>query len=186
MTPDIAASTDTDVSRIAASWRVLNGRIRSSLAELRPEDYALEARPGYWPIWAIAGHLAGTRVYWLCSIFKQPGAETTPFAITDTEGWEDHPEQPRSKEEVLGAIDSTWRVVERWLSDWPASRLTDVVSRPRFDGGTQWQTHQSLLVRMLSHDGFHAGEISVILGMHGRGEIDLWRGIEVDPLRGVR
>ena len=178
---ETAQATDTDISRIAASWRVLNGRIRTTLADLRAEDFALEARPGYWPIWAIAGHLAGTRVYWLCQIFKQPGSETTPFSLTDTDGWEDHPEHPRSKDEVLRAIDSTWGVVERWLTDWSASRLTDVVSRPRFDGGTQWQTHQSLLVRMLSHDGFHAGEISVILGMHGRGEIDLWRGMEVSP-----
>ena len=175
------APTDTDISRIAASWRVLHERIRTMLVELRPEDYALEARPGYWPIWAIAGHLAGTRVYWLCAVFKQPGAESTPFAITDTDGWEDHPEQPRSKDEVIGAIDSTWQVVERWLSDWPASRLTEVVSRTRADGSTQWQTHQSVLVRMLSHDGYHAGEISLIMGIHGRGEIDLWRGMEVSP-----
>lgn len=181
MTPDVVAATDTDISRIAASWRVLNGRIRTTLAELRPEDFALEARPGYWPIWAIAGHLVGTRVYWVCMILKQPGIETTPFATADAEGWEDHLDQPRSKEEILGAIDSTWQVVERWLSDWRESRLTEKVSRPRADGGKQWQTHQSILVRMLSHDGFHAGEISVILGMHGRGEIDLWRGMEVDP-----
>jgi uncharacterized damage-inducible protein DinB len=175
MTPEVAASTDTDISRIANSWRVLNGRIRSSLAELRPEDFALEARPGYWPIWAIAGHLVGTRVYWVCHILKQPGVETTPFASPDGEGWEDDLDHPRSKEELLGAIDSTWRVVERWLTDWPASRLSEVVSRRRMDGGTQWQTHQSVLARMLSHDSFHAGEISVILGIHGRGEIDLGR-----------
>lgn len=36
-------------------------------------------------------------------------------------------------------------------------------------------TRASILNRMLSHDAFHAGEISQLLGRHGLPVIDLWR-----------
>jgi uncharacterized damage-inducible protein DinB len=42
-------------------------------------------------------------------------------------------------------------------------------------GKTQSHTRQSVLMRILSHDAFHTGEISQLMSMHGLGEIDLWR-----------
>ena len=42
-------------------------------------------------------------------------------------------------------------------------------------GKTQRHTRQSVLMRLLSHDAFHTGEISQLLSMHDLGEIDLWR-----------
>jgi hypothetical protein len=31
-------------------------------------------------------------------------------------------------------------------------------------------------MRLLTHDAYHAGEISQALGMHGLQEVDLWTG----------
>ena len=31
-------------------------------------------------------------------------------------------------------------------------------------------------MRLLTHDGYHGGEISLTLGMHGLKEVDLWTG----------
>jgi hypothetical protein len=42
-------------------------------------------------------------------------------------------------------------------------------------GKTQRHTRQSVLMRMLTHDAYHSGEISQVLGSHGLPEIDLWR-----------
>jgi hypothetical protein len=42
-------------------------------------------------------------------------------------------------------------------------------------GKTQIHTRQSVLMRLITHDAFHAGEISEILGIHRLPEIDLWR-----------
>ena len=36
-------------------------------------------------------------------------------------------------------------------------------------------TRASVLNRLFSHDAFHAGEISQLLGLHHLPEIDLWR-----------
>jgi hypothetical protein len=38
-------------------------------------------------------------------------------------------------------------------------------------------TRQSVLYRMLTHDAYHTGEISLTLGSAGLGEVDLWRGL---------
>jgi hypothetical protein len=42
-------------------------------------------------------------------------------------------------------------------------------------GKTQIHTRQSVLMRLITHDAFHSGEISEILGTHRLPEIDLWR-----------
>jgi len=44
------------------------------------------------------------------------------------------------------------------------------------DGRIQIITRQSVLMRLLTHDASHAGEISQTLGVHGLPEIDLWTG----------
>jgi len=44
------------------------------------------------------------------------------------------------------------------------------------DGKIQIHTRQSVLMRLLTHDAGHCGEISQTLGMHGLGEVDLWTG----------
>jgi hypothetical protein len=44
------------------------------------------------------------------------------------------------------------------------------------DGKIQVHTRQSVLMRLITHDASHAGEISQTLGMRGAVELDLWRG----------
>ena len=156
-------------------WRQYNARLVDKIRSLSDEQLKLRARANYWPIWAIAAHTAGTRVYWLCGVFKESGAETTPF--TDPlsgVGWEDDESTPRSSAEVVTALESSWAIVERCLNTWSPSMLSDEFTRER-DGKIQIHTRQSVLMRLLSHDAFHSGEISEILGMHRLPEIDLWR-----------
>jgi hypothetical protein len=45
------------------------------------------------------------------------------------------------------------------------------------DGKIQVLTRQSVLMRLITHDASHAGEISQTLGIHGVAkELDLWTG----------
>src|SRR6266568_4233273 len=103
-------SYDPGVKSIAPfydRWGQYNGRLVDAIRNLSDEQLTLRATPTYWPIWAIAGHTAGARVYWLCGVFKEPGAETTPF--TDPlsgVGWEDDESRPRGSAEVVTALDS--------------------------------------------------------------------------------
>jgi uncharacterized damage-inducible protein DinB len=156
-------------------WRQYNARLVDKIRSLSDEQLKLRARPNYWPIWAIAAHTAGTRVYWLCGVFKESGAETTPF--TDPlsgYGWEDDENTPRSSNEIVTALESSWKIVDRCLEQWTPSMLGDEFTR-EFGGKTTMHTRQSVLMRMITHEAYHNGEISLVLGMYGLPEIDVWR-----------
>ena len=156
-------------------WRQYNARLVEAIRPLSDEQLRLRASPANDPIWALAAHTAGARVYWLCGVLKEPGAETTPF--TDPlsgAGWEDDPDTPRGASELVGALESSWRIVERCLDRWTASMLDLELTRDA-RGTTQRHSRQAVLMRLVTHDAFHSGEISQLLGANGIGAIDLWR-----------
>jgi hypothetical protein len=72
------------VAPLFVGWEQLNDRIAEAVGSLSADELAWTPAPNMWPIWALAGHLAGGRVYWLCHILKEPGADSTPF--TDPSG----------------------------------------------------------------------------------------------------
>jgi uncharacterized damage-inducible protein DinB len=155
-------------------WPQYNRRFTERVAELTDAQLALRPSAEHWPIWAIVGHTAGSRVYWLCHVFGEPGAETTPFAGPYGEGWEDDPDHPRSAAELVDAMTCTFAIVERALDRWTPDSLGDTVVRMYRD---QRQLHDraSVLQRMLTHEAYHVGEISQTLGQHGLEEIYIWR-----------
>ena len=105
----------------------------------------------------------------------EPGAETTPFIDPASGiGWEDDLATPRSAAEVVGALETSWRIVAGCLERWTPDMLEVAFPRIGMDGREQMHTRQSVLMRMLSHDAYHAGEISLALGENGLTAIDLW------------
>jgi uncharacterized damage-inducible protein DinB len=155
-------------------WQVYNDRLIEAIQGLSDEQLKLRPGPDQWPIWAIAGHMAGMRAYWLCGVFGEPGAETTPFVDFMTGlGWEDDEATPRSADELVGALTSTWGLVESCLDRWTPETL-GVTATVELASGPRVHTRQSVIMRMISHDAYHCGEISQILGMNGRPAINLW------------
>ncbi|HKB28285.1 MAG TPA: DinB family protein, partial [Candidatus Limnocylindrales bacterium] len=145
-----------------------------AIRPLTPAQLALDGGIPAWPIWAIVGHTAGTRPYWLCSVFGEPGAEATPFPNSANEpGWEDDLSHPRSADELIGALETTWAIVEAVLERWTSDML-DEPFRREIHGKIQHHTRQSVLMRMISHDAYHAGELSQILGAADLVQVDLW------------
>ena len=161
-------------------WQLGNVDLMAALKDLTPEQLGT---PADRPIWASAAHLAGTRVYWLCHIFKEPGAETTPFTDPSGVGWEDDLSHPRSAAEITGALASTGRIIERCMETWTPESLSQEARRVLADGRVQIHTRQSVLMRIITHDAFHIGEISSVLGTLGlsgrtpNGPIDMWAGL---------
>lgn len=168
--------SEGSVAGLFRQWPQYNSRLVEAIRPLTAEQLALKASPRHAPIWALAAHTAGGRVFWLCGILKEKGAETTPFIDPASGfGWEDEPDKPRSAAEVVGALESSWRIVEGCLQRWTLPMLDEEFTRET-KAGAQRHSRQSVLLRLLSHDAFHSGEISQLLGAHRIGEIDLWRG----------
>jgi len=165
-------------------WRLANEALVKAIAPLTPAQLATEVYPKA-PIWGSVAHLAGTRVYWLCEIAKEPGKNETSFRDLDiaTGGWEDDPAHPRSAEELVGALESTFRVIDSTLARWGDDTDAIEVRMTRADGTVRIHTRGSILWRMITHDAFHIGEISLAMGTHGigpnegNGPIDLWIGL---------
>ena len=162
------------VTRFYADWPDYNRRITAAVRAMSPEDLALTV-PGsnHWPIWAVVGHMAGTRSYWLCEIAGEPGRETTPFTDPSGMGWEDDLEHPRGAAELVAALDATFAIVAATLERWTPEMLDERILR---EGARGRQSHsrQSILLRMINHDAYHVGEIGLALSTNGRDPIDLW------------
>src|SRR2546423_12017834 len=116
------------VGALYEGWARINSRIRDRLPQMSAEELQLRGAAD-WPVWALFSHLAGARVYWLCGIFKEPGAETTPFRDPFGEGWEDRLDVPRGADELAFAVESSWRIVESCLVGWTVDSLAQAFER---------------------------------------------------------
>jgi hypothetical protein len=164
-----------------ADWAGYNRRWIEGLARLTEGDLALvahAARDGGdepWPIWAIAGHCTGTRVFWFCDVFGEPGAEPAPFGGGVTYP-EDDLSHPRSSAELVAAFESTWQICEGVMRRWTPDSLDVTARRASGRRPAQVHTRQSILLRMISHEAYHLGEVNLVLGSNGREPIDPWPG----------
>ncbi len=165
------------VRHLYHGYERIGRRLVDGIRDLDAEALAL-GPPG-WPVWAIASHVASTRVYWLCRVAGEPGLESTPFADAD-DGWEDDLDHVRSAGELLHALESTWPVVAAALDGWTEPMLIEKFTRRRNDE-VQEHSRASILTRLATHEAFHTGEISAILGSHGLAAVDPWDGPNPDP-----
>jgi uncharacterized damage-inducible protein DinB len=156
-------------------WPQYNRRLSEVVGAMTDEQLAIQPAPDRWPIWATVGHTVSARVYWLCGIVGEPGAETTPWADpVNDEGWEDDLTHPRTAEELVGVIGSTWAIVDGVLDRWTPEMLGEDIER--FYGETrQVHSRSSILQRLLTHEAYHCGELSQTLGIAGLPQVDLWR-----------
>jgi uncharacterized damage-inducible protein DinB len=153
-------------------WPQYNRRLRDVVAAMTDEQLAIRPSADGLPIWATIGHTAAMRVYWLCNVIGEPGAETTPFTDAATD-WADDLDHPRGADELAEALDSTFRLVEGCLDRWTTDMLTDEIRRD-YDGTIQVHTRSSILQRLLTHEAYHCGQLSQTLGIHDLPQIDLW------------
>lgn len=161
------------VKKFYDRWSQYNQRMVDVVAEMSVDQLAVKPSDDGWPLWATIGHTAGGRVYWLCVVAGEPGASDTPFADPANEGWEDDLDNPRSADELVNALNSTWNIIEGCLERWTPQSIGQEIRR-EYGGTTQLHTRGSILQRLFSHDAYHCGELSQTMGIHGFTQIDLW------------
>jgi uncharacterized damage-inducible protein DinB len=164
------------VAPLFEGWHRTQASLVRRVPELGPQELQLSASPDGWPIWAIVSHIAAARVYWLCGVFKEPGAETSPFSDPLGESWEDRLDVRRSSSDLMFALESSWQIVESCLTRWTPAMLDETFTRER-PGEVQRHTRQSVLTRLVMHDAFHSGEVSSLLGANGLASMDPWEPV---------
>lgn len=161
------------VAPLFEGWQRTQASLIHRVPKLGPQELQLRASPDGWPIWAMVSHIAGARVYWLCGILKEGGAEATPFSDPLGDGWEDRLDVPRGSNDLMFAVESSWQIVESCLTRWKPEMLSETFTRERA-GEVQRHTRQSVLTRLVMHDAFHCGEVSSLLGANGLASMDPW------------
>ena len=157
-----------------STWPEYNRRLRDLVAAMTVEQLAIRPSPDRWPLWATVGHAACQRVFWLCDVAGEPGAEMTPFtnAGYDCPG-DDDLEHVLSAAELAEALDSTFRIVENCLDQWTLPMLVEEIRNPDWDGSSV-PTRGWVIQRVFSHDVSHIAELNEALGNAGLPQVDLW------------
>jgi uncharacterized damage-inducible protein DinB len=162
------------IRRFYDRWPHYNRRLTEVVGAMTDDQLAIRPAPERWPIWATVGHTAAARTYWLCAVVGEPGAETTPWADPNADGWEDDLDHPRSAAELVRALDTTFAIIEGCLDRWTPQTLDEVIER-QYGGRVQVHSRASILQRLLTHEAYHCGELSQTLGIRDLPQIDLWR-----------
>jgi hypothetical protein len=82
----------------------------------------------------------------------------------------------RRADELVDALTSSRRIIERCLGRWTPESPGETARRAWGDK-VQIHTRQSVLWRLVTHDAFHSGEVSLVLGSHGLAAIEMWSGL---------
>jgi hypothetical protein len=156
------------------TWPDHNRALRDVVAGLTPAQLALRPSPGRWPMWATIGHLACQRVFWLCDAVGEPGATSTPFpdAGINCPGDEDL-EHVLGPEQLVAALDTTFRIVEQRLDGWTWDRLGEQIQHPEWDPGWSY-TRGAIIQRVYAHDVYHTAEVNEVLTGADLTLVDLW------------
>ncbi len=166
--------SDVTIRPAYSTWLTVNRRLREVVATLTDGQLAIRPSPDRWPIWATVGHAACQRVFWLCDFVGESGAEATRFmnAGYDCPG-DDDLEHDLSAEELVQALDSTFRIVEGCLDRWTPTMLGEELRRPEWQG-TWVQTRGAVIQRVFAHDVYHVAELNEALGLAGLPQVGLW------------
>jgi uncharacterized damage-inducible protein DinB len=154
-------------------WPQYNQRFRDAVAAMTDEQLAIRPSPERWPIWATVGHAACQRVFWLCDFAGEPGADTTRFtnAAYNCPG-DDDLDHPLNADELVEALDSTFRIVENCLDRWTMDMLAEELRRDWDE--TRVHTRGWVIQRVFAHDVYHCAELNETLGTARLQQIDLW------------
>jgi uncharacterized damage-inducible protein DinB len=164
----------TNIRSAYPSWPRYNDRLTGRVADLTAQQLALQPSADRWPLWATIGHTACQRVFWLCDFAGATGAETTPFpnAAYECPG-DDDLDTVLSADQLVTALDSSFRIVERCLDGWTPAMLDDEIRAP-WPGDDRHHTRGWVIERVFAHDVYHCAEVNEILTMAGLPQIDLW------------
>jgi hypothetical protein len=157
-----------------SSWPRYHRAFRDAVAALTDEQLAIRPSAERWPLWATVGHAACQRVSWLCGFAGEPGAETTPFpdALHRCPG-DEYLDPVMSADELVGALDATFSIVESCLDRWTVDMLDEEIRRTF--GDEEWvHTRGWVIQRVFSHDVWHCAEVNEALAVAGLPQIDFW------------
>lgn len=155
-------------------WPVLNSRLTAAVGSLTADELARSAGPDRWPLWAVVGHLACQRVFWLCDF---AGEERTPESLFPRAIWECPGDEDLvnvlSALQLVEALEQSYAIVDRVVTTWTFESLDQEIDHSDWEPG--WRHTRGFVIdRVHSHDVWHAAEANEILTAAGLPIMDPW------------
>jgi uncharacterized damage-inducible protein DinB len=161
-------------------WATHQRRLLSAIADLSPEQLALQPAPDQMAIWQVASHMAGSRTYWFHDVLGEGdpavrdmfrvASTTVPDLPLENAGWEDDETHPRTAAEIVDAFHVTWAMIEECLDRWTAEDITIQIPQR---GADRYTTRGWVIWHLMEHEAHHGGAISLVLGSNGLPGLDL-------------
>lgn len=159
-------------SDLLAGWRDHNALLVKTLAPLGDEELGWTPRDGLWSIRVLACHIVSARAWWFHGWMGEGDAQLASLITIDDE----QIARPTIGAEAICAhLDTTWSTLESCLERWTDADLDAKFQRPHPNakGERPWRDRRYILWHVAEHDVHHGGEISLILGIHGRPGFDM-------------
>lgn len=156
----------TSLTAVFADWDLHHQRLVKMIAPLTPEQLRLRSAPHLWHVSLLAAHVIGARAFWFHEIMHEG-----PPEIASWSGLDDQEEEARPVERLVQGLNETWAMIAAVLERCTVADLDATFERV-YPTHVRRFTRQALIMRVLTHDAHHGGEISQILGMHGVTALD--------------
>lgn len=146
-------------ARVFHSWLDYQHALTRAVAPLTPAQLQQRPLPGRRTPGEIAEHIVFGRAFHLGRALGDSSAALTPYLA-----WDRSADPPRTAEEIVRGLETTWSVIERTIM---RGRATDDVSG---DGDA---TTLQAVWGLLDHDLPHAGQLSLLLRAGGLPGVDI-------------
>ncbi len=143
-------------------WDTYQDHLVEAVRPLTAEQLALRIAPHLRSVGELVAHIILVRAGWFYFVLNEQDERLGLFG-----SWAEAGEAPRSADELVGGLETTWAVIHERLQRWTTDDLeptfwdADDEGNPEGPYSRQW-----ILWHLLEHDMHHGGELSFTLGMH--------------------
>ncbi len=146
-------------ARFFQSWVDYQNALKRAITPLTRAQLQQRPLPGRRTPGEIAEHIVFGRALHLQRALGDGAAELTPFLA-----WDRSADPPRTAEEIVDGLDTTWDVIERALMSGSATAELPADGR---------ESSVQAIWGLLDHDLPHAGQLSLLLRASGLPGVDV-------------
>jgi uncharacterized damage-inducible protein DinB len=139
-------------------WDTYNDYLVDITGKLSQEQLLLSTSANQRPAWALAVHIAGTRVHWLTRMFGEEHSASRYLLDWDEDG-----EMIFTGPQIAEGMQRSWDLVADVLNRWTVDTMDRTITTPRGHA----RSRQWVIWHLIEHDLHHGGELFYTLGMHG-------------------
>lgn len=159
--------TQSTLEVIYENWRVFQDKLRVAIAPLTDDQLMLQPARHMWPVSQLVQHIISVRAGWFSGTLQDEDATMNEYML-----WGQRDSPDRSAAELVQALDDTWAFIEARLGRWAPEECAQTFP-DEWDGQVYYVSRSWVIYHVMEHDIYHGGEISLVLGMHNIGSLNL-------------